>query len=98
MTTLLKNLAAPVLDHKTPMEAASRVTPGISNLLQFYFFQSIFHLDTDKSLFLASKELFGHWVSIADNVGDALTYLIFTPNNQAHSTLCPAYCPGHKNL
>ena len=73
VTTLLNHLPAPALDNKTPIEAASGVTPGISSLLQFYFFCPVFSLDTDNPSFPASKELFGHWVGIADNVGDVST-------------------------
>ena len=100
VATLLNHLATPSLDNKTPIEAAFGVTPDISNLLQFYFYQPVFYLDTNKPSFPQSKELFGHWVGIADNIGDALTYLILTPNNQiiARSTLCPAYHPEHQNL
>ena len=100
VVALLNHLASSSLNNKTPIEVAFGVTPDISNLLQFYFYQPVFFLDTNKPSFPASKELFGHWVGLADNVGDALTYLILTPNNQvlAQSTLCPAYHPTHQNL
>ena len=97
---LLNHIASKKLNNKTPIEVAFGVTPDISNLIQFYFYQPVFFLDTNKPSFPKSKELFGHWVGIADNVGDALTYLILTPNNQiiARSTLCPAYHPVHQKL
>jgi len=78
---LLNHIASQKLNNKTPIEVAFGVTPDISNLIQFYFYQPVFFLDTNKPSFPKSKELFGHWVGIADNVGDALTYLILAPNN-----------------
>ena len=100
MITLLNYLAAPALDNQTPIEAAFGVTPDISSLLQFYFYQPILYLDTEKPLSPASKELLSHWVGIADIVGDAMTYFILNPNYQiiAQSALCPAYHPAHQNL
>ncbi|MGN5511036.1 hypothetical protein, partial [Campylobacter coli] len=57
------------------------------------------YLDTNSPSFPNSKELFGYWVGIADNVGNALTYQILTPDFQiiARSTLRSAYHPGHQN-
>ena len=58
------------------------------------------YLDTNMPSFPNSKELFGYWVGVAENVGDALTYLVLTPDYQviARSALCPAYHPEHQNL
>jgi hypothetical protein len=90
---LLNHLAVPSLGHKTPFERAFGITPDISNLLQFYFYQPVFYLDTNDPSYPKSKELYGYWVGIAENVGDALTYKILTPEHKAinQSTLCPAY-------
>ena len=97
---VLNHLATPNLNNRTPIEKAFGVTPDISGLLQFYFYQPVFYLDTNKPSFPNSKELFGHWVGIAENIGDALTYWILTPEYTliARSTLCPAYQSNHQNL
>ena len=97
---LLNNLATPSLGHRTPYEKAFGTTPDISNLLQFYFYQPFFYLDTNDPSYINSKEQYGHWVGIAENVGDALTFKILTPDFQiiCRSTLCPAYHPLHYNL
>ena len=100
VATLLNHLSTPNLKDKTPIERAFGVTPDISALIQFYFYKPVMYLDTNGPSFPQSKELFGHWVGIAENVGDALTYKILTPEFQVicRSTLCPAYHPGHQNL
>jgi hypothetical protein len=97
---VLNHLATPSLNNRTPIEKAFGVTPDLSGLLQFYFYQPVFYLDTNKPAFPKSKELLGHWVGLTENVGDALTYWILTTENQviARSTLCPAYHPEHQNL
>ena len=97
---LLNHLATPSLGHRTPYEKAFGITPDISNLLQFYFYQPVFYLDTNDPSYPNSKELYGYWVGIAENVGDALTFKILTPEFQIinRSTLRPAYHPLHYNL
>src|SRR5215210_256288 len=97
---VLNHLATTDLNNRNPIERAFGVTPDISGLLQFYFYQSVFYLDTNKPSYPNSKELFGHWVGIAENIGDALTYWILTPEYTliARSTLRPAYQSNHQNL
>ena len=97
---VLNHLATPSLKNRTPIEKAFGVTPDISGLLQFYFYQPIFYLDTNTPAFPQSKELLGHWVGLTENVGDALTYWILTTDHTviARSTICLAYHPGHQNL
>ena len=63
---LLNHLSAPGLDHKTPIEKAFGVTPDISALIQFYFYQPVMYLDTNKPSYPNSKELFGYWVGVVE--------------------------------
>ena len=79
---LLNHLATPSLDHKTPYEKAFGITPDISNLLQFHFYQPVLYFNTNGPSYPKSKELYGYWVGIAENVGDALTYKILTTENK----------------
>ena len=97
---VLNHLASPSLNNRTPIEKAFGVTPDLSGLLQFYFYQPLIYLDTNKPAFPNSKELLGYWVGLTDNLSDALTYWIMTTENTviAQSTLHPAYHPGHQNL
>jgi len=61
----------------TPLEALTGHTPDISALLQFSFWQPVYFAQ-DTKFPSDSPERLGHWVGIADNVGDALTYNIIT--------------------
>ena len=58
VTKLLNHLSVKKLNYKTPIEMAFGVTPDISNLLQFYFYQPVFFLDTNKPSFPKSKKTF----------------------------------------
>ena len=78
---VLNHLATPSLNSRTPIEKASGITPDISGLLQLYFYQPVFYLDTIKPAFPNSKELLGYWVGSTENLGDALTYWILTTEN-----------------
>ena len=60
----------------TPSQKRTGITPDISALLQFYFWQRVLYLDHEEK-WPASKERSGYWVGVADNVGDSLTYWIY---------------------
>jgi hypothetical protein len=64
-------------------------TPDISNLLQFKFFEPVYNYDPMVP-FPASKECLGHFVGIAENVGDTMTFRVLTDTTQeviARSTI-----------
>jgi hypothetical protein len=64
-------------------------TPDISNLLQFEFFESVYYYDPMVP-FPSSKECLGHFVGIAENVGDTMTFRVLTDTTQdviARSTI-----------
>ncbi|MGH3053454.1 MAG: hypothetical protein ACRDL7_00575, partial [Gaiellaceae bacterium] len=81
VTFLLNRIAREDLKWRTPIEAAFGETPDISALLQFKFFERVFYYD-DVDPFPISKEKSGHFIGIAENVGDALTYWIYTEDTQ----------------
>ena len=89
---MLNRLAHDSLGGKTPLQAAFGVTPDVSALLAFYWFQRVFYYMPDAK-FPSSKERLGRVVGIAENVGDALTFLVLTEDtNQiiSRSVLRPA--------
>ena len=86
---LLNHLANPALNWRTPLEACYGITPDISPLLLFTSFQQIYYLDSEIP-FPNSKENLGRFVGIAENVGDALTFWIWTEDTEkliAHSVI-----------
>ena len=97
--TLLNHTANKSLSWKTPLEKAFGITPDISALTQFAFYEPIYVLDTEES-FPHSREIAGRFVGIADNMGDALTYKVLTENNSVigRSVIRSALDPSSINL
>ena len=69
------------LDWKTPFEKRHGYTPDISAYLLFPFWDKIYYLDTEQK-YPYTKELPGHFLGVAENVGDALTFNILAQNQQ----------------
>ena len=64
----------------TPHQACFGVTPDISALLQFRFYQPVFF--SEKDVFPNAEERKGHWLGVAENKGDTLTYWVLAENKQ----------------
>ena len=76
---LLNRVAVESLGWRTPMEKCFGETPDIFSLMQFEFYEPIFYFDQES--FPNSSEKPGHFVGIAENKGDALTYWVVTEDN-----------------
>ena len=59
----------------TPLQYKHRVTPDISEFLQFTFWQPILYLDHE-SKWPASRERSARWDGVAHGIGDALTFWV----------------------
>ena len=96
---LLNHTASSSLGWKTPIEKAFGVTPDISALVQFAFYEPIYFLDSDTS-FPHTREIPGRFVGIAEHTGDALTYKVLTPQGTiiSRSVLRSALDPHHVNV
>ena len=77
---LLNFTAAESIGWITPHQACFGVTPDISGLLQYTFYQPVYF--SDKEPFPDSSERLGHWLGVTENKGDTLTYWILTEGNQ----------------
>ena len=68
--------ATPMLNWKTPISVRHGYTPDISAFLQFQFYEPIYFQVDESSP--STGEAAGYWIGVADNVGDALTYHIWS--------------------
>lgn len=95
---LLNQTATKRLNWKTPLEKAFGITPDISALLQFSFYEPIYFYENNQ--FPDSTELPGRFLGLADSVGDALTYYVLTSQNNviARSVLRSAMDLKNVNL
>ena len=78
---LLNHLAVRTLNWKTPIEVATGETPDISNLLQFHWYEKVYYLDP-RSSYPSPREKLGHFVGVAEDVGDTLTYKVLTSDTR----------------
>jgi len=78
---VLNRISHNVLNHKTPIEVAFGETPDISAILQFSWYEKLLYLDGAVP-FPKSKEKYGHFVGIAHNQGDALTFYVLTDDTR----------------
>ena len=81
------------------MEACFGITPDISPLLTFTFYQRVYFLDTEIP-FPDSKERVGRFIGIAENVGDLMTFWIWTEDTEkiiARSVIRSAEDPETQN-
>ena len=60
----------------TPKQKRTGITPDISAFLQFSFWEPVLYASHEK-IFPSTNERPGHWVGVARNVGDALTFEIY---------------------
>ena len=89
---VLNHVSIKGLDWKTPVEVAFGVTPDISALLQFRWYEPVRYLAMINNKWLEKN---GHFVGVATNIGDALTYYVLTEDDQvlARSVVAPAHLP-----
>jgi hypothetical protein len=65
------------LNLEIPEQVSRGVTPDISHILMFYWFEPVLYLDQISNFqFSETTERSGYFVGFADNVGDALTFKI----------------------
>ena len=65
-----------------PMTKLTGVTPDISVLLKFFFWQKVYYKKVDSGFPSESTEAVGHIVGISEHVGHALTWIVLTEDTQ----------------
>ena len=70
------------LGGRTPIEWLLGITPDISVLLQFQFWEPVYYAKYDEKFPSDSTELLGRFVGISENVGHAMTYKILTEDDK----------------
>ena len=73
---LLNCCASESLGNITPIERATGQRPDISALLTYHWWEPVYFHSYDNKFPSKGNERIGRWVGVAENTGDALTYLI----------------------
>ena len=71
---ILKHLSCEALAGNVPLGMLYGVSPDISILLLYIFYQPVFYATHNQSYPSASEERAARWVGFGDHVGDALTH------------------------
>ena len=79
---LLNHIACNALDGKIPLLALTGITPDISIILLFTFYQPVFYATYDQHFPSESQERAGYWVGFGEHCGDAMTQKILDHDTQ----------------
>ena len=79
---LLNHIVCTALDGKIPLFALIGITPDISIILLFTFYQPVFYATYDQNFPSESEEMAGYWVGFGEDCGDAMTHKILDHENQ----------------
>ena len=71
---LLSHIACSALDGKIPLLALTGITPDMSIILLFTFYQPVFYATYDQQFPSESEERTGYWVGFGEHCGDATTH------------------------
>ena len=78
---LLNHIACTALDGKLPSLALTGITPDISIILLFTFYQPVFYATYDRN-FPSESEEAGYWVGFGEHFRDAMTHKILDHHTQ----------------
>ena len=79
---LLNHIACTALGGKIPLLALNGITPDISIILLFTFYQPVFYATYDQHFPSESEERAGYWVGFGEHCGDAMTHKILDQDTQ----------------
>ena len=79
---LLNHIACTALAGKIPLFALTGITPDISIILLFTFYQPVFYATYDQHFPSESEERAGYWVGFGEHCGDAMTHKILDHDTQ----------------
>ena len=98
---LLNHTVTPLLYWRVPLKPSNVITLYISLLIHFQWFKPFYYLNDDAGPPADTREKRGGRVVIAEHVGHAMIYKIFTGNNHkviCRSNICFAMEPAALNL
>ena len=79
---IMNHTANASIGHAIPMQVLTGVTPDISSLLQFDWYEPVYYKVEESHFLSMSNDKSGHFVSISEHVGHAHTFLLLTNKTQ----------------
>ena len=71
---LLNHIACTALDRQIPLSSLTGITPDISIILLFSFYQPVFYATYDQNFPSESEERAGYCIGFGEHCGDAVTH------------------------
>ena len=79
-------MASPTLQGICPVQALQGITPDVSFMLYFSFYEPVYYRidssEPDLNFPSSSNEKMGYWIGFTDNQGASLTWMILTEDTQ----------------
>ena len=82
MCYLLNQIACAAQDGKIPLFALTGITPDISIILLFTFYQPVFYTTHDHHFPSEREERAAYWVGFGEHCGDAMTHKLLDHETQ----------------
>ena len=82
MCYILNHIACAAQDDKIPFFALTGITPDISIILLFTYYQPVFYAAYDQHCPSGSEETAGYWVGFGEHCGDAMTHNLLDHETQ----------------
>ena len=79
---LLNHIVCTTFDGNLPLLALTGITPDISIIPLFSFYQPVFYATDDQNFPSESEEWSGHWVGFGEHCADAMTYKFLDHDTQ----------------
>ena len=82
-TCMILNLTANAsIGHTCPIQMLTGVTPDISPILQFDWYEPVYYKTEESHFPSMSNEKSGRFVGVSEHVGHALTFMILTDDTE----------------
>ena len=99
------HLSCKALDGNVPLGKLDGVSPDISIILLYTFYQPVFYATQNQSYHSVSEEQAAHWVGFGEHVGDTIThisptsFLMMTPRKSSTDLLLDLrFCPSQQEI
>ena len=80
---MIMNLTANAsIGYNIPLQVLTGITPDISSILQFDWYEPVYYKTEESHFSSMSNEKAGHYVGVSEHVGHALTFMILTNDSQ----------------
>ena len=78
---VLNHTANASIGYAVPLQVLTGVTPDISSLLQFEWYEPVYYREEETVFPSVSTESYGQFVGISEHVGHTLTFMVLAEDS-----------------